>query len=65
MMDLRENTSCETDLDCDAGIRRGRGPRINVLYISYVRTQLYFSDTRNFFFVFSPWPFGDLQNWMR
>ena len=62
-MDLRENTSCETDLDCDAGNRRGRGARL--MYNTYLLTQLYFSDTRNIFFVFPPWPFGDLQNWMR
>ena len=28
VMDLRENTSCDTDLDCDAGDRRGRGARL-------------------------------------
>ena len=50
MMDLRENTSCETDLDCDAGNRRGRGRHDYLLY--HKRTQLYFSDVGNIFRLF-------------
>lgn len=42
MMDLRENTSCETDLDCDAVYRRGRGGRLMYYTYSFTHAPVFF-----------------------